>query len=173
MRYLGRNDQLEKKFQGVVCYHWTGITPAISQSSIDACLESVKVAWLKLLSDKQTWAFVIGKFMTYGIWWFFLFWLHKYLENQFNMKGANIVFLLAILHSMTRVGSKGWKVLEPVGLPMYFINNGHNPYNGRMKAMLVIALFPLLVFLAQPFAHFSFWMARLLIGVEASAHQAW
>ena len=127
-----------------------------------------KVAWIKLLSYKQTWAFVFGKFMTDGVWWFFLFWLPKYLEAQFNMKGTDIVIPLAVLYSMTMVGSigGGW-------FPMYFINKGHNPYDGRMKAMLVIALFPLVVLLAQPLGYISFWMPVLLIGVGASAHQAW
>jgi MFS transporter, ACS family, hexuronate transporter len=127
-----------------------------------------KIAWFKLLGYKQTWAFVFGKFMTDGIWWFFLFWLPKYLEAQFNMKGTDIVFPLAVLYSMTMVGSigGGW-------FPMYFINRGHNPYDGRMKAMLLIALFPLVVLLAQPLGYISFWMPVLLIGVGASAHQAW
>lgn len=127
-----------------------------------------KVSWFKLLGYKQTWAFVFGKFMTDGIWWFFLFWLPKYLEAQFNMKGTDIVLPLAVLYSMTMVGSigGGW-------FPVYFINKGHNPYDGRMKAMLVIALFPLVVLLAQPLGYISFWMPVLLIGVGASAHQAW
>jgi ACS family hexuronate transporter-like MFS transporter len=127
-----------------------------------------KIAWTKLLSYKQTWAFVFGKFMTDGIWWFFLFWLPKYLEAQFNMKGTDITFPLAVLYSMTMIGSigGGW-------FPMYFINKGHNPYDGRMKAMFFIALFPLVVLLAQPLGYISFWIPVLLIGVGASAHQAW
>jgi ACS family hexuronate transporter-like MFS transporter len=127
-----------------------------------------KVAWVKLLGYKQTWAFVFGKFMTDGVWWFFLFWLPKYLEAQFNMKGTDIVLPLAVLYSMTMVGSigGGW-------FPMYFINKGYNPYDGRMKAMLLIALFPLVVLLAQPLGYISFWIPVLLIGVGASAHQAW
>ena len=127
-----------------------------------------KVAWFKLFGYKQTWAFVFGKFMTDGIWWFFLFWLPKYLEAQFGMKGTDIVLPLALLYSMTMVGSigGGW-------FPMYFINKGYNPYEGRMKAMLVIALFPLVVLLAQPLGHITFWIPVLLIGVGASAHQAW
>ncbi|NCT59038.1 MAG: MFS transporter, partial [Flavobacteriia bacterium] len=101
-----------------------------------------KVAWIKLLGYKQTWAFVFGKFMTDGIWWFFLFWLPKYLEAQFGMKGTDIVLPLAVLYSMTMFGSigGGW-------FPMYYINKGYNPYVGRMKAMFVIALFPLVVLL--------------------------
>lgn len=127
-----------------------------------------KVAWIKLLGYKQTWAFVFGKFMTDGIWWFFLFWLPKYLEAQFGMKGTDIVLPLAVLYSMTMVGSigGGW-------FPMYFINKGYNPYEGRMKAMLLIALFPLVVLLAHPLGHITFWIPVILIGIGASAHQAW
>jgi ACS family hexuronate transporter-like MFS transporter len=127
-----------------------------------------KVAWIKLLGYKQTWAFVFGKFMTDGIWWFFLFWLPKYLEAQFGMKGTDIVLPLAVLYSMTMVGSigGGW-------FPMYFINKGYNPYEGRMKAMFLIALFPLVVLLAQPLGHITFWIPVILIGIGASAHQAW
>ena len=134
----------------------------------DSNKKEEKVAWVKLLGYKQTWAFVFGKFMTDGIWWFFLFWLPKYLEAQFDMKGTDIVFPLAVLYSMTMIGSigGGW-------FPMYFINKGYNPYEGRMKAMLVIAIFPLVVLLAQPLGHITFWIPVLLIGVGASAHQAW
>ena len=127
-----------------------------------------RVSWLKLLSYKQTWAFVIGKFMTDGVWWFFLFWLPKYLQAQYQMQKTDIVVPLAVLYSMTMIGSigGGW-------FPSYFMKQGHSPYNGRMKAMLVIALFPLMVLLAQPFGYLGPWIPVLLIGVGASAHQAW
>jgi len=127
-----------------------------------------KISWLKLLSYKQTWAFAIGKFLTDGIWWFFLFWLPKYLEAQFGMEKTEITIPLAVLYSMTMVGS-----IYGGYFPMYFINKGHNPYEARMKAMLIIALFPLFVLLAQPLGYISFWIPVLLIGVGASAHQAW
>ncbi len=130
--------------------------------------EQEKVAWIKLLGYKQTWAFVFGKFMTDGIWWFFLFWLPAYLKAQFKMEGTDIVFPLAVLYSMTMVGSifGGW-------FPMYFIKKGYAAYDGRLKAMFFIALFPLVVLLAQPLGYISFWIPVLLIGVGASAHQAW
>jgi ACS family hexuronate transporter-like MFS transporter len=131
-------------------------------------LTQKKASWFKLLGYRQTWAFVFGKFMTDGIWWFFLFWLPKYLEAQFGMEKTEITLPLAVLYSMTMVGSisGGW-------FPLYFIKKGHTPYDGRMKAMLVIALFPLVVLLAQPLGHISFWIPVALIGVGASAHQAW
>lgn len=75
---------------------------------------------------------------------------------------------LAILYSMTMFGSIGGGAF-----PMYFFNRGHNAYDGRMRAMLIIALFPLVVLLAQPLGHLTFWVPVLLIGVGASAHQAW
>nr|WP_314898399.1 MFS transporter [uncultured Flavobacterium sp.] len=127
-----------------------------------------KVAWFKLLGYRQTWAFVFGKFMTDGVWWFFLFWLPKYLEAQFGMVKTDIVFPIAVLYSMTMIGSiaGGW-------FPVYFIKKGHNPYDARMKAMLVIACFPVVVLFAQPLGYISFWIPVLLIGVGASAHQAW
>ncbi len=34
----------DKVFQGATWFHWTGITPAISQGAADVCLEAVKVA---------------------------------------------------------------------------------------------------------------------------------
>ncbi|MGY2237198.1 MFS transporter [Pseudomonas gingeri] len=127
-----------------------------------------KVSWFQLLKYRQTWAFAFGKFMTDGVWWFFLFWLPTYLSEQYGMKGAAIVMPLTVLYSMTMVGSigGGW-------FPSYFMARGDAPYDGRMKAMLVIALFPLVVLLAQPFGHISFWVPVVLIGIGASAHQAW
>lgn len=127
-----------------------------------------KASWFQLLGYRQTWAFAFGKFMTDGVWWFFLFWLPKYLSVQYGMGKTEIVIPLAVLYSMTMVGSigGGW-------FPTYFINRGDNPYDGRMKAMLAIAFIPLVVLLAQPFGYISFWVPVILIGIGASAHQAW
>ncbi len=126
------------------------------------------VSWMKLLSFKQTWAFVVGKFMTDGVWWFFLFWLPSFLKDQYSMTGTQIMLPLTVLYSLTMVGSigGGW-------LPMWFINKGYNAYDGRMRAMLYIAIFPLVVLFAQPFGYISFWVPVILIGIGASAHQAW
>ena len=127
-----------------------------------------KLSWTKLLGYKQTWAFTVGKFLTDGVWWFFLFWLPAYLKDQYHMTGTSIILPLSVLYSMTMIGSigGGW-------FPMYFIKKGYTPYDGRMKAMLMIACIPLVVLAAQPLGHISFWMPVLLIGIGASAHQAW
>jgi ACS family hexuronate transporter-like MFS transporter len=134
----------------------------------DAAAPAKKVSWFQLLKYRQTWAFAFGKFMTDGVWWFFLFWLPTYLSAQYGMKGEAIVLPLAVLYSMTMIGSigGGW-------FPSYFMARGYAPYDGRMKAMLMIAFFPLVVLLAQPLGAISYWIPVLLIGVGASAHQAW
>nr|WP_199075509.1 MFS transporter [Pedobacter sp. ASV19] len=139
---------------------------AIVPSASEADAE--KVSWFKLLKYKQTWAFTFGKFMTDGVWWFFLFWLPSYLKVQYGMDDTAIMIPLAVLYSMTMIGSigGGW-------FPMYFMKKGYAPYDGRMKAMFIIALFPLLVLLAQPLGHISVWLPVVLIGIGASAHQAW
>lgn len=126
------------------------------------------VSWFKLLTYKQTWSFFFGKFMTDGVWWFFLFWLPSYLKMQYNMEGTQIMWPLTVLYSMTMVGSicGGW-------FPAYFIKKGFEPYKARMTAMLVIALIPLVVLLAQPLGSISMWIPIVLIGVGCSAHQAW
>ena len=127
-----------------------------------------KVKWFRLLAYKQTWTFAVGKFLTDGVWWFFLFWLPAYLKDEYGMTGTDIALPLTVLYSMTMFGSIGGGYF-----PVYFINKGNSPYIGRMKAMLLIAFFPLVVLAAQPLGTISFWLPVLLIGIGASAHQAW
>lgn len=126
------------------------------------------MSWFKLLTFRQTWAFVVGKFMTDGIWWFLLFWLPAFMKAQYGMSTTEIAIPLAVLYTMTCVGSigGGW-------FPKYFINKGLNPYSARMRAMFVIALCPLVVLAAQWAGEYSYWFAVIAIGIGASAHQAW
>jgi len=128
-----------------------------------------KVTILNCLKHKQTWAFAIGKFMTDGVWWFYLFWMPAYLSSVYGIKSSDLNGQLAlfVLYSITMLSIiGGW-------LPSYFINKGMDAYAGRMRAMLIFAFFPLLVLLAQPYGHVSFWVPVLLIGVGAAAHQSW
>ncbi|HEY9007786.1 MFS transporter [Ohtaekwangia sp.] len=127
-----------------------------------------KVSWVRLLGYKQTWAFAFGKFMTDGVWWFFLFWLPAYLKAQYGIIDKAVTLPLALLYTLAMVGSVGggW-------FPMHFIKKGYTVYDGRMRAMLVIALFPLFILAAQPLGSISYWLPVLFIGIGASAHQAW
>lgn len=127
-----------------------------------------KVTWKQLLRYKQTWAFAFGKFMTDGVWWFFLFWLPAYLKAQYGIVDKAVMLPLAFLYSLSMIGSicGGW-------LPMFYIKRGMSAYDGRMRAMLIIALFPLIILAAQPLGSISFWIPVSLIGIGAAAHQAW
>lgn len=133
--------------------------------------EEKKMSFLQCFTYRQTWAFIIGKFMTDGVWWFFLFWIPSYLNTQFGIKtsdglGMALIFTLyAITTVLSIYGGK---------LPTIFINRtGANPYAARMRAMLLFAFFPLVVLLAQPLGTFSPWFPVILIGIGCAAHQSW
>lgn len=144
------------------------ITPDKTEIADEEPKITRKASFIQCLKYRQTWAFAIGKFLTDGVWWFFLFWSPAYLKAQYNMVGTQIAWPIAVLYTITVVGSVfGGK------FPTYFINRGMNPYAGRMRAMLIIAFFPLVVLLAQPLGYISYWVPILLISVGASAHQAW
>ena len=141
--------------------------PSLSVSPA-ATAQEKRISFLQCLKYRQTWAFAFGKFMTDGVWWFFLFWTPAYLKAQYGMVGTQIALPIAVLYTITVVGSIfGGK------FPTYFIDRGMNPYAGRMRAMFIIALFPLVVLLAQPLGYSGYWVPILLISVGASAHQAW
>lgn len=142
----------------------------INSDSADTAVagSSEKISWLRLLAYRQTWAFTFGKFMTDGVWWFFLFWLPAYLKDQYQMEKMEVMLPLGVLYSMTMFGSIGGGYF-----PMYFIKKGYAPYDGRMRAMLLIAFIPLVVLAAQPLGVYGYWWPVVLIGIGASAHQAW
>ena len=130
--------------------------------------DGAKISYKQAFKYKQTWAFAVGKFLTDGVWWFFLFWTPAYLKAQYGMTGTQITLPIAILYTITVVGSVlGGK------FPTYFINRGMDPYAGRMRAMLIIAFIPLVVLFAQPLGYISYWIPILLIAIGTSAHQAW
>ena len=127
-----------------------------------------KVSWIKLLSYRQTWAFVIGKFLTDPIWWFYLFWLPSFLYQQYGMSKTDLALPIALVYTMTTFGSifGGW-------LSGALINKGWPVYKARRTAMLVFALAVLPVVSAQALGQYSHWFAILIVGLAASAHQAW
>ncbi len=134
----------------------------------------VKVSWFKLLTYKQTWSFVVGKFMTDGVWWFLLFWLPDYLTKQFGMTTQQVMWPTFIVFGVAIVGS-----VFGGGVPLFFMNRGWQTYKARMTAMFLIALFPLLLITTQYFgnvAHFGYYasiLAITVISIGAAAHQAW
>ena len=127
-----------------------------------------KVSFIDCFKYKQTWAFAFGKFMTDGVWWFFLFWTPAYLSSVYKINSAEAAFPLFILYAITLLSIiGGW-------LPTYFVEKkGMNPYAGRMRSMLIFAFFPLLAMVAQPLGHLTYWLPVIIIGIAGAAHQAW
>jgi len=125
-------------------------------------------SWGKLLLLRQTWAFALGKLLTDPIWWFYLFWLPDFLESQYGLKGTAVSLPVALVYTMSTVGSiwGGW-------LPMSFINRGWPVFKARKTSMFIYALFVLPIVLAQAAGSINMWLAVIVIGIAASAHQAW
>lgn len=130
--------------------------------------EEKKLSFVQCFKFKQTWAFAIGKFLTDGVWWFYLFWTPAYLSSVYGMSSTEAalpIFVLYMITMLSLVG--GW-------LPTYFVDKkGMNPYAGRMRSMLIFAFFPLLALLAQPLGHISYWIPIIIIGIAGAAHQSW
>lgn len=137
----------------------------VSQPVIAAPL---RMTFAECFRHKQTWAFAFGKFMTDGVWWFYLFWTPAYLKDVHGLTATQSALPLTILYAITLFSIiGGW-------LPTYFVDKkGMNPYEGRMKAMLIFAFFPLLALLAQPLGENGYWLPVLIIGIAGAAHQSW
>ncbi|WP_276365722.1 MFS transporter [Chryseolinea sp. H1M3-3] len=134
----------------------------------DELKKEEKVSWIKLLGFKQTWAFVMGKFLTDPIWWFYLFWLPDFLESQYGIKGTQLALPVATVYILTTIGSVGggW-------LPMYLIKNNWPAFKARKTSMLIYAFMVIPIVFAQILGEMNMWLAVLVIGFAASAHQAW
>ena len=136
-----------------------------------AVADEKSIPFIQCFRYKQTWSFIVGKFLTDGVWWFFLFWAPAYFQDQFNAPassplGKGLIFTLyAIVTVLSLFGGY---------LPKLFVEKkGMNPYNGRMLAMLLFAFFPLVALAAQPLGAHSPWWPAVLIGIAAAGHQAW
>lgn len=137
----------------------------------DAQDEGPAIGFLKCFTFKQTWAFIVGKFMTDGVWWFFLFWAPAYFSDQYGYTSDSTMGILLIftLYAIVTVISIGGGYL-----PTYFVDKkGMNPYAGRMRAMLIFACFPVVALIAQPMGAYSAWWPAIIIGFVGAGHQAW
>ena len=137
----------------------------------DSQQEEKPISFWKCFTFKQTWSFLVGKFMTDGVWWFFLFWAPAYFSDQYgytsdSAMGIALIFTLYAIVTILSIGG-GY-------LPTYFVEKkGMNPYLGRMRAMFIFACFPVLGLFAQPMGAYSAWWPAILIGLLGAGHQAW
>jgi ACS family hexuronate transporter-like MFS transporter len=125
-----------------------------------------KVSWSGLFRYRQTWAFVLGKFLTDPVWWFYLFWIPTYFNTTYHLNITKSAIHVSTVYVVASFGSilggylSGWLIRK--GLPVY---------KARKYSMLLFALCVVPIFLVRYTS--GIWPAVWLISLAASAHQAW
>src|SRR5690606_33705015 len=125
-----------------------------------------KIKWTKLLGLRQTWVFIVGKFFTDPIWWFFLFWLPSYFASTFNLNLSKPSLHLAVVYTFTTVGSIAGGYLSSS-----LIKRGWPALKARKFVLLLVAITVLSILLVKYAT--DIWVVVLLISLAAAAHQAW
>lgn len=127
---------------------------------------ATRIPWASLLPHRQTWAFLVGKFMTDPIWWFLLFWLPKFLNSRHNLTLTKLGPPLVVIYLLADVGSigGGW-------LASFFVSRGWSLNLARKAAMLTCALTVVPIVFAAEVS--NLWIATVLVGMAAAAHQGW
>lgn len=125
-----------------------------------------RVSWLRLLGYRQTWAFVAAKFLSDPIWWFYLYWLPKFLDTNFGVQLSGLALPLIVIYGVADFGSVGGGWISG-----YFMSRGWSLNKGRKVAMLIAALLIVPTMLA-PLAT-NMWVAVGIVSVAAAAHQWW
>jgi ACS family hexuronate transporter-like MFS transporter len=126
----------------------------------------VHIPWLRLVSYRQTWTFAIGKFMTDPIWWFYLYWIPKFLNEQYGLTLSKLGPPLIAIYLIADVGSIGGGWISSA-----LLKKGWSTNAARKTTMLAMALAVTpIVFAARAS---SLWLAVALVGLAAAAHQGW
>ena len=123
--------------------------------------------WRDLLQLKQTWAYALTKSLGDPIWWFYLFWLPKYLAAEFDVRGTAVIPYLTAVYVAADVGCLGAGWLSSVLVKRGFTVNAAR--KGTM-ALLACVMTPAVIVagsLHDP------RLAIALIALACGAHQAW
>jgi ACS family hexuronate transporter-like MFS transporter len=132
----------------------------------DAPEHQAKIPWISLFKYRQTWGFVLAKGLTDPIWWFFLYWLPKFLYTQHGLTLGQLGLPLIAIYAFSDCGSifGGW-------LSSHFIKIGWSVNRSRKTAMLIFALTVTPIVFASTVS--SLWGAVAIIAVACASHQAW
>ena len=132
----------------------------------DPIESTAPMPWGPLWLRRQTLAFLIGKTLTDPVWFFYLFWLPKFLDAKFGVKLSGLPLPLIVIYTAASVGSiaGGWASGA-------LIKRGWTVNWARKLTMLVAALAIVPTILA-PRAP-SLWIAIAIVSVAATAHQWW
>lgn len=156
-------------FVWLALWWWLYRAPPVEGPSCppgDAAGHSPPVPWRALLTHRQTWACIIPFAFSAPVWWFYLYWLPKFLSARHGLELTGLGPPLIVVYSMTCLGSVagGW-------ISSALLRRGHSANASRKIAMLICAACVLPVCLAPTVA--GLWTATLLIGLAAAAHQGW
>jgi len=155
----------------LIYYRRPELHRGVSKAELDLILsdpaESLeKVPWSRVLPRKETWAFAIGKFLTDPVWWFYLFWLPRYLQSTFGLSLTQNRLPLVIVYCISTVGSIGGGWISSA-----LLGAGKSVNYSRKIAMLICALCVVPIF-AAPYIH-QLWVVVGLVGLATAAHQGW
>jgi ACS family hexuronate transporter-like MFS transporter len=143
------------------------VSPAELQLILSDPIEKVEsVPWSRVLPCKETWAFAIAKFLTDPIWWFYLFWLPRYLQSTFGLSIAQNRLPVVMVYVIATVGSIGGG-----GISAVLLKRGKSLNVSRKTALLICALCVVPV-ISAPFLH-NLWSVVAVVGLAAAAHQGW
>jgi MFS transporter, ACS family, hexuronate transporter len=124
------------------------------------------VPWRKIFNHKQTLGICLARFVTDPVWWFFLYWLPKFLYKTYQIDLGSIGLPLMIIYTISIAGSifGGW-------LSSYMINRGKKPVAARKLTIFFLALLVIPIFFASKAS--SVWIAVALITMATFAHQGY
>ena len=144
------------------------LTPAERAYIRDGAEEAVgaKVPLAEVLGHRQLWAFALGKMLTDPVWWFYLFWLPKFLASEHDIRGVALIPYLTTVYIISDVGSIAGGYLSST-----LIKRGWSVNAARKTALGVVAATVPTVIIASQTR--SAWTAVLLIGLATACHQAW
>jgi ACS family hexuronate transporter-like MFS transporter len=125
-----------------------------------------KIPWLMLLRHRQTWAFMVAKFMTDPIWWLYLYWVPDFLNRNYGLDLLSLGPPIVVIYLIGDAGSifGGW-------LSSTLIKRGWSVNRARKTAMLTMALSVVPIVFAQGATHL--WVAVGLVALAAASHQGW
>ena len=125
-----------------------------------------KVTFRSLLKDRKVWIICLCRFITDPVWWFFLYWLPKFLYTKFHIELIGLALPLIIIYVVSDLGSiaGGW-------YSSWLIKNGHSVNNARKRAILICGIMALPVTFAS--VTNNLWVCVMLISLATAAHQAW
>ena len=131
----------------------------------DENLDKPTSIW-KIIRTRKVWAIAIGKFMTDPIWWFFLYWLPKFLHTTYGLTLDKIGLPLIIAYLIADVGSigGGW-------LSSHFLQLGWSINAARKTTLLICAILVIPIYWASGID--DLWPAVILIGLGMAAHTGW